>query len=163
MIHQIERHPYWQQKHMVEKCKKLGIHVQASGPLANAIGSDDVLTKIAAAHGMSPYQVALQWNIQGGHSVTPRITTTNLTHVKENIDVLRGNVGALTYAEMAQIDALDTPKLQSKCWPSVGGCSNDPPSSVELSRASGLHSPFSPQSCDKCKSPFGCIAGQCIG
>lgn len=96
------------QKEMARYCAAKGIHLQAYAPLADAdrqsgagpkagtLLEHPTVTSIARARNATPGQVLLQWEISGGHSCTPRITTTNPDHIRENVAVWNGAVAALT-------------------------------------------------------------------
>lgn len=95
---------------MVAYCKAKNIHLQAYAPLADAdrqSGSGPAagmllrhpdVTRIATARNVTAGQVLLQWQVTGGHSCTPRTTTTNPDHVRENVAVANGQVADLTDA-----------------------------------------------------------------
>lgn len=61
-----------------------------------------MISEIAAAHGKSPAQVILRWNLQKGVVVIPG--SGNPSHIQENTEWYDF---ALTDEEMAQINALD--------------------------------------------------------
>ena len=106
-IHQIELHPYFQQRELREVHERHGILTEAWGPLGQ--GKSDLLenpavTSVAEAHNASPAQVVLAWHLAHGivtipKSVTPSRIVENLT----SVDV------TLTSEEVAAIDALDRP------------------------------------------------------
>lgn len=104
---QNEIHPYYQETEVVEYIQSLGIVVQGWYPLggrghtAELLG-DETIVRIAAAHGKSPAQVILRWNLQKGVGVIPG--SSNPDHIQENTELFDF---ALTDAEMAQINALD--------------------------------------------------------
>lgn len=70
--------------------------------LSKAMLSNETLKEIAEAHGKSPAQVILRWDLQHGVAVIPG--SSNPDHQKENISVFDFE---LTPEEMARIDALD--------------------------------------------------------
>ncbi|RZT42030.1 2,5-didehydrogluconate reductase DkgB [Cupriavidus agavae] len=100
---QIEVHPFLQNRKVTDFMAGHGIAVTGYMPLAyGKVLEDPVLQQIATAHGVSPAQVALAWQLQLGHTVIPSSTR------REN---LASNLAArdlkLTDAEMAAIAALD--------------------------------------------------------
>ena len=85
--HQIELHPYLQQKAFVDWHKEKGIHVQQYSPFGNQneiyskgqnmgkLIDDPTLVEIGQKYGKSGAQVALAWGIQSGRSVLPKSKT----------------------------------------------------------------------------------------
>lgn len=61
-----------------------------------------IISGIAQAHGKSPMQVILRWDLQKGVVVIPG--SSNPDHIRENISIFDF---ALTDAEIAEIDAID--------------------------------------------------------
>uniref|UniRef100_A0AC34FVN3 NADP-dependent oxidoreductase domain-containing protein n=1 Tax=Panagrolaimus sp. ES5 TaxID=591445 RepID=A0AC34FVN3_9BILA len=100
---QIELHLYFQQKEMIEFCKKHGITVMAYAPLGSPnrsfykekIESDQsesliplenpLITELAKKHAKTPARILLRHLIQNGFNVIPK--STNETRIKENLDV----------------------------------------------------------------------------
>ena len=104
---QNEIHPYYQDSAAVRHIQGLGIAVQAWYPLGGrgytgALLGDPVIGRIAAAHGKSPAQVILRWNLQNGVIVIPG--SSNPEHIRENISVFDF---ALSSAEMQEIARLN--------------------------------------------------------
>lgn len=104
---QNEIHPYYQENDVIPYIQELGIVVQGWYPLggrghtAELLG-DSVISEIAEAHGKSPAQVILRWNLQKGVVVIPG--SSNPDHIKENTELFDFE---LTDDEMARINALD--------------------------------------------------------
>lgn len=104
---QNEIHPYYQENDVIPYIQGLGIVVQGWYPLggrghtAELLG-DGVISEIAAAHGKSPAQVILRWNLQKGVVVIPG--SSNPDHIRENTELFDFE---LTDDEMARINALD--------------------------------------------------------
>lgn len=74
-VNQIEFHPYWYQKNLVEYCHAKGIAVQAYAPLARgAYLDDDVICILAVKYGKTPAQIGLRWILQKGVAVIPKST-----------------------------------------------------------------------------------------
>lgn len=72
-VNQIEFHPYWYQKNLVEYCHAKGIAVQAYAPLARgAYLDDDVICILAVKYGKTPAQIGLRWILQKGVAVIPK-------------------------------------------------------------------------------------------
>ena len=104
---QNEIHPYYQEQEVVPFIQEKGIVVQCWYPLGGRgytkeLLTDETITAIAAAHGVSAAQVILRWDLQRGVSVIPG--SSNPDHIRENIDLFSFE---LTPEEMNQIAALD--------------------------------------------------------
>jgi 2,5-diketo-D-gluconate reductase B len=90
---------------VIATCRKHGISVTAYCPLARGkVPGNDVLERIAKAHGKSSAQVSLRYLVQQGMIVIPR--TANPDHMAAN-----GAVSDFTLsdAEMAEIGKLKRP------------------------------------------------------
>lgn len=104
-VNQIELHPTWQQRDVVEYCRAHNIAVEAYSPMARGADlTNGVVERIAAAHGVTPAQVILRWHIENGTIIIPK--SVHAERQRENLDLFGF---ALTPEEHAQIDALDGP------------------------------------------------------
>ena len=106
-VNQIELHPTWQQREVVEFCRSHDIAIEAYSPMAR--GADlaagkGLIGRIAEAHGVSPAQVVLRWHIENGTIIIPK--SVHAQRQQENLDVFGFS---LTPEEHAAIDALDGP------------------------------------------------------
>lgn len=73
--HQVEVHPFLQNRKVIEYARSQGIHITAYMPLAyGKVMQDEVLQRIGDAHNASPAQVALAWLLQQGFAVIPSST-----------------------------------------------------------------------------------------
>ncbi len=87
---QNEIHPYYQENDVIPYIQELGIVVQGWYPLggrghtAELLG-DEVISRIAKAHGKSSAQVILRWNLQKGVVVIPG--SSNPNHIQENTEL----------------------------------------------------------------------------
>lgn len=104
-IHQIELHPYFQQRELRGIHEEKGILTESWGPLGQ--GKSDLLenpavTAIAEAHGASPAQVVLAWHLAHGIVTIPKSVTPS--RIVENLAAVKLE---LTADEVAAIDALD--------------------------------------------------------
>ena len=61
-----------------------------------------MIAEVAAAHGVSPAQAILRWNLQKGVVVIPG--SSNPDHIREDAELYHFS---LTDKEMGRIDALD--------------------------------------------------------
>ncbi|MFF5139217.1 aldo/keto reductase [Streptomyces sp. NPDC013157] len=114
-VNQLEIHPYFQQRAVLDFDTAHGILNQAWSPIGGitfypgygdhrtSVLEDPAVTQIAEAHGKSPAQVLLRWGIQQGRSVIPKSTKRH--RIAENIDVFDFD---LTADELAALDALET-------------------------------------------------------
>ncbi|WP_040905733.1 aldo/keto reductase [Streptomyces griseoflavus] len=114
-VNQLEIHPYFQQRAVLDFDTAHGILNQAWSPIGGitfyrdhgddrrSVLQDPAVTAIADAHGKSPAQVLLRWGIQQGRSVIPKSTKRH--RIAENIDVFDFD---LTADELTALDALET-------------------------------------------------------
>ncbi|MEU8814739.1 aldo/keto reductase [Actinoplanes sp. NPDC048796] len=114
-VNQIELHPYFAQPDVQKADAEHGILTQAWSPIGGItfypgwgdqrrnVLQDPTIATIATAHGKTPAQVMLRWQLQHGRSAIPK--STNPGRIAENFDVFDFE---LTTDQMAQIDALDT-------------------------------------------------------
>ncbi|MGD1221486.1 aldo/keto reductase [Streptomyces krungchingensis] len=114
-VNQLEIHPYFQQRTVLEFDDQHNIVNQAWSPIGGitfypgygedrkSVLEDPAVTRIAEAHGKSPAQVLLRWGLQHGRSVIPK--STKRTRIAENIDVFDFE---LTPDELTALDALET-------------------------------------------------------
>ena len=106
-VMQNEIHPYYQERSVVPFIQEKGIVPQAWYPLGGRghtqhLLADDTITSIAHAHGVSSAQVIVRWNLQRG--IVPVLGSSNLKHIKENLDVFHFD---LSETDMKHIAALD--------------------------------------------------------
>ncbi|MCT9075954.1 aldo/keto reductase [Streptomyces fulvoviolaceus] len=114
-VNQLEIHPYFQQRAVLDFDDEHGILNQAWSPIGGitfypgygedrrSVLEDPAVTAIAEVHGKSPAQVLLRWGIQQGRSVIPKSTKRH--RIAENIDVFDFT---LTTDELKALDALET-------------------------------------------------------
>ena len=106
-VHQIETHPFYQERDLAELASKVNCYIESWFPLG---GRDDIqkiignetIVNIAKAHHKSPAQVVLRWHLQMGYIVIPG--SRNKDHILDNINVFDFE---LTDEEMEQIHKLD--------------------------------------------------------
>lgn len=104
---QNEIHPYYQEKEVREYMHRNGIVIEGWYPFGGrgytrAMFGNETIKEIAEAHGKSPAQVILRWDLQHGVVVIPG--SSNPAHQAENISVFDFELAS---EEMARIDALD--------------------------------------------------------
>ncbi|QLD11129.1 aldo/keto reductase [Microbacterium oleivorans] len=104
-VNQIELHPAYQQKEVVDWATDKGVRIESWGPLGQGkydlFGAEPV-AEAAAAHGKSPAQVVLRWHLQRGFIVFPK--TVSRERMVENASLFDFE---LTTAQVEAISALD--------------------------------------------------------
>lgn len=101
-VHQLELHPKLNQADMRAVHADKSITTQAYSPSADgALLDDATVVSVAAAHGKSPAQVLIRWNLQLGNVVITR--GSDPAQIAENADVFDFE---LTPAEVESITAL---------------------------------------------------------
>ncbi|MGB0189472.1 MAG: aldo/keto reductase [Nocardioides sp.] len=102
-VNQIEVHPYFCNEDARAASIRHGVEVEAWSPIAQgAVLDDEVIGKIAAAHGKTPSQVTLRWHVERGDIVFPK--SMKRERMEENFAVFDFE---LTPEEIAAISALD--------------------------------------------------------
>lgn len=86
VTNQIEWSPFGHSSDMLQFCEDNDIVIQAYSPLTRRERlNDETLETIAEAHGKTPAQVLIRWNLQLG--VVPIIKANSAEHQRENLDV----------------------------------------------------------------------------
>ena len=100
---QVECHPMLPQPELRDACADAGVELVAYSPLARgAVFDVDVLSEIAADHGVSEAQVSLAWLREKDVTTIPKATSE--AHVLDNFESLELS---LTDEEVARIDDID--------------------------------------------------------
>jgi len=89
-VNQVELHPHFPQKHLVEYCTGKNIHLQAYSSLGqNGVNSELLNSKpvseIAQRIDKTSAQVLLRWGVQQGYTVLPK--STNPEHIESNFNL----------------------------------------------------------------------------
>lgn len=102
-VNQIEFHPFWFRKQLMEYCHENEIAVEDYCPLSRGkmIG-DERLTEIAEKYGKSNAQILIRWGLQHGNIIIPK--SVHQERIKENIDVFDY---ALSDEDMMLLDGLN--------------------------------------------------------
>ena len=105
-VNQLELHPVFPQVQMRAVHDQLGILTQSWSPLGkrNAPFAEPAVAEAARAHGVTPGQVVLRWQLQLGSVAIPKSATPE--RQREDLDVFDF---ALTDGEVAAITALGRP------------------------------------------------------
>jgi len=112
VLNQVELHPYFQQRTLRSFHDLHGILTEAWSPIARGrVAQDPTILGIAEAHGRTPAQVTLRWELQHGIVVIPKTVTPE--RIVSNLAVFDFE---LDDAQMAAIDALDNP-LEGRMGP----------------------------------------------
>ena len=87
-VNQIELHPFFQQKELVEFCTAHGIHITAYSSLGQTVQhspllNNRVILEEAEKLQKSPAQVLLKWALNKGFSIVPK--STNDKHIENNL------------------------------------------------------------------------------
>lgn len=104
-VNQIQIHPRYQQREIIEWCASHGTAIEAWGPLGQGkydLAGVPAIAEAAASHGVTPAQAVLRWHLQQGRIVFPK--STNADRLRENLDVFGFD---LTQSELGGIDAVD--------------------------------------------------------
>jgi 2,5-diketo-D-gluconate reductase A len=102
-VNQIEVHPYFTNETARAASHRHGTLVEAWAPIAQgAVLDDEVIGKVAAAHGRTPSQVTLRWHIERGDIVFPK--SVRRERMAENLAIFDFE---LTTDEVATISGLD--------------------------------------------------------
>lgn len=102
-VNQIECHPLFYQKELIDYCQNKGIQVQAYAPLARGAYLDnDLLCVLATKYGRTPAQIGLHWAIQKGISVIPK--SVHPDRIRSNADIFDFSI---EQEDMELLDALN--------------------------------------------------------
>ncbi|MFC6834975.1 aldo/keto reductase [Halomarina ordinaria] len=84
---QVQYHPYWDQRELLDYCAIHDVLVTAYSPLGHGgVLSDPVLEAVGERYGKSPAQVALRWLVQqDGVCTIPKATSRD--HLAANLEV----------------------------------------------------------------------------
>jgi diketogulonate reductase-like aldo/keto reductase len=102
-VNQIEMHPYFPQQRMRDVHARLGIRTESWSPLGKrrAPFAEPAVAGAAQAHGVTPAQVILRWQVQCGSVPIPKSAAP--TRQRQNLDVFGFD---LAEHEMVAITAL---------------------------------------------------------
>ncbi|ORX37579.1 putative aldo-keto reductase [Kockovaella imperatae] len=103
VLNQIDLHPFMRHPDIVEICEKLGILLEAWGPLARAKRFDHPsLIKIAESHQREPAQIMLRWGLQHGFIIIPK--SVSQKRIVSNAQIFDFE---LSPEQMKELDGLD--------------------------------------------------------
>ncbi|EWC43957.1 hypothetical protein DRE_01309 [Drechslerella stenobrocha 248] len=100
---QIEFHPWYQQRALVEYCQQKGIVVVAYSPLTRGVRlGDPVIKQVAEKYGKTPAQVVLRWCLQRGVVVIPK--SGREERIRENKGLWGWELAQEDVARIADLD-----------------------------------------------------------
>lgn len=107
-VNQVELHPLFQQRPLVEFCRKNGIALNAYRPLCFAengkrLVDNDAIGRVALKHGKTPAQVILRWGLEMGFVVIPK--TARRERMVENLGVYSFRLDQADMDEIGKLDA----------------------------------------------------------
>lgn len=105
MIMQMENHPYYQPKELLDYLKEHEIAIQGWYPLghgSNSLMEEECIVFASNKYHKTPAQIILRWHLQKGYGFV--VGSKSETHIKENADIFDFS---LTDEEMDAIDALN--------------------------------------------------------
>lgn len=105
MVNEIEVHPLFSQKPLIEYCKSHNIRVEAYTPLARndeRLRRNRVLLQLSEKYNKTPLQIILRWHIENGVIPIPR--STNINRLKQNLSVFDFH---LTEEEVKMVDGIN--------------------------------------------------------
>jgi 2,5-diketo-D-gluconate reductase A len=100
-VNQIPWSPWEHDPARLAEHRERDVVLEGYSPFKRSDLDHPVLTRIAAAHGVTPARVVLRWHIEHGIVVIPKSVTPE--RIASNLDILGF---ALTSEEVAEIDAL---------------------------------------------------------
>lgn len=103
MVNQLELHPQYVQREVVEYCKDRRMIVEAYSPLIRGDFNHPVLIEIAKKYNKSVAQVLLRWSIQHGFVPLPKAST--IERMMENADIFNFK---LTEEDIEAMKVLET-------------------------------------------------------
>lgn len=103
LTNQVELNPWFRNRKLADHCAARGIVVTCYEPLARGrVGGDPVLQRIAQAHGATPEQVALAWELARNFAAIP--TSRRRERIAQNF---AARELVLSSAELDEIETLD--------------------------------------------------------
>ncbi len=85
-VNQVEYHPFWQRKALLEFCREHKIQLEGYCPLVRAERMDDpTLRSLGDKYGKSPAQILIRWQLQQQVVVIPK--SSHPQRIEENADV----------------------------------------------------------------------------
>ena len=110
-VNQIELHPYFPQRELIDFHKSIGVQTESWSPLYRDGGlfAEAPIAEAASAHGVEPAQVVLRWHLEIGSLPIPK--SANPERQRLNADIFDFN---LTPAEVGAISALERGRMKDR-------------------------------------------------
>lgn len=87
---------------MLDFCQREGVILTAYSPLKNDVLTHPVVARIAAHHGVTPAQIAINWLVRQPYVITiPK--SSDIEHAQENLDALQVNLSDDDVAQLNRI------------------------------------------------------------
>jgi 2,5-diketo-D-gluconate reductase A len=104
VLNQIELHPHFQQRALIQAHKQMGIATEAWSPLGQGKAlADPVIGGIAARHGRTPAQIIIRWHLDNGLIAIPKSVTPR--RIAENFAVFDFKLSDSDLAAIAGLDS----------------------------------------------------------
>jgi 2,5-diketo-D-gluconate reductase A len=104
VLNQVELHPHFQQRALIEVHAALGIATESWSPLGQGRAlADPVIAAIAAHYGRTPAQIIIRWHLDMGLIVIPKSVTPQ--RIAENFAVFDFRLNAADLASIAGLDS----------------------------------------------------------
>lgn len=110
-INQLELHPGFQQRGLVQFCRERGMKIEAWSPMGRGILKKDEYVEMAAKYSKDIGQLALRWSIQKGF--IPLTRSSTFEHIIHNIDIFDFEI---SQEDMEQIDQLNSSDNHQDIW-----------------------------------------------
>ncbi|QLL11453.1 2,5-didehydrogluconate reductase DkgB [Pseudomonas chlororaphis] len=116
--HQIELHPYLQNRKVVEFAQSQGIHITSYMTLAyGEVLKDPIIQQIAEQYRATPAQVTLAWAMQSGYAVIPSSTRrANLESNLKACTLILGEADMRRIADLERGHRLTSPAGIAPAW-----------------------------------------------
>ena len=108
LVNEVECHPYYQQKELVDYCNKYRIQVIAYTPTGRKIKEFSRMREVklmCKKYNAQPVEIIMSWHILRG--IIPVFSTTKKEHVKENVRRFVNDPIRFTEEELAFLASLD--------------------------------------------------------
>lgn len=103
VTNQVEIHPLFQNRIIVDHCRALGLPLTAYSPIARgAVNDNAVIRSIAESHGATPGQVSLAFLMAEGHIVIP--TSSNKARMAENLASTKLHLTSADIESLRKVD-----------------------------------------------------------
>ena len=108
-VNQIEFHPWFNRRDIVDYCKNNDIVVTAAAPLARTqVLEDDLIGKLAEKYDKTQAQVVIRWEVQKDIVSIPKSTSRD--HIRENLDVFDWEM------EREDLEKIDRIEKRQRCY-----------------------------------------------